>query len=501
MNESLLDGVEVDEVEDDDYIDNRLIKLRFSIEANDYGKHFSETITNIINKFECVQEITHFSNLQTSSTNTTAVIDFKIDADTSFEQFCDLISRMVKPRSDMSITYEIDAVCPEIDNGQYSIDEDCCLKIRYYCYDKSITVPVKYYFYKFFKFYYPDMKDENIAKTFFHYYAFEHKIPISIINFDNTAYYIDEQYNLTNYRYVEGFRIIKNNFKKYTFIDKSGDYLITDVNERWFEHCGIFNEGYARVEKNNGWTFIDTSGNYLIQNEKERWFVYCENFHEGFAVVKKGYEKYTYINASGEYLIQNENERWFDECNDFHDGFAKVQNRKKNCAFIDTNGNFLVCDDNEIWFYWCHDFHEGFAVVTKNNTKSPDYEKYTFIDTNGDYLITDVNERWFSVCENFSEGFAAVKNSDGKWTFVDTNGNYLINDVNKRWFGECEKFSEGFARVTNDSQQYNFIDASGNLVFKDWYDDKYKYTQSGNGLLVTDEGNHINTTGEFVALI
>ena len=77
----------------------------------------------------------------------------------------------------------------------------------------------------------------------------------------------------------------------------------------------------------------------------------------------------------------------------------------------------------------------------------------------------------------------------------------MIDDEDERWFKSCMDFDKGFAKVANKSNRWNFIDKNGNIVFDEWFDDMHKYTSAGNGLFVTDDGVHLNQTGEFVAVI
>ena len=474
MNESLLDDVEVDEVEDKDN-DNRVISLICTMQNKKLAIHFSEVISNILKKFDHVQEDIKVDYSDECTVN----VDFKIDYDVSFEQFCDLVSIIAKPK-ELNEDFEYFRIIINVNSSEV---DNCCLEIMYSEYKKSINLyNLKQQFNNFFKFYYPDVEYKDILETFIYSYAVISKVPIFSIEFDSKIYYLDTQKRLTNYNYVDGYAV---DISKHSFIDREGNLLIVNGNESRFNGCNDFKDGYARVEKNGLWTFIDTDGNYLIKNEEDRWFHFCTDFEEGFAKVEKN-GLWTFIDTDGNYLIKNEEDRWFDFCRDFKEGFATVE-KDVRWTFIDTEGDYLIKNEEDRWFQCCFSFREGFAAVGNDGV-------WTFIDKTGKCL-----ERQFSDCFRFKEGFAAIK-KDGRMSYIDKTGNYLIKNKEDRWFKNCKEFKNGFARVMNDSEQYNYIDKNGNLVFTKWFSDPYKYTAS-NGLLVTDEGSYVDSDGEYVAVI
>ena len=483
MNESLLDNVEVDEVEDND--ECNIISLKYKVEDEDYAKHFSKVASSILNKFDYVQEVIRVNYYNDYFVD----IDFKIDDNVTFEHFCDLVARIVKPK-ELKRSYEF-AFNLHVNS---SVVDNCCLSANYDFIDFEMNIyNIKHQFYNFFKFYYPDVDDEYILKIFFHSFAVTTKEQKTLINIDDDTYYVDEQYNLTEYK--EGYKIVKNQYGKYTYKYKDGKYLIQNNNERWFDECFCFCEGFAIVRTGNRCTFINTSGNFIIRDIDERWFNKCNNFKEGFAIVEEYSKGYTFIDNNGNFLIDDEDKRWFSKCLDFYEGIARVENKTtKKMTFIDTGGNYFIQDSDKRWFDYCWCFHEGFAIVENGE------EEETFIDKNGDYLIDDEDERWFKNCMHFHEGFAVVENGEEE-TFIDKNGDYLIDDEDERWFKSCMDFDKGFAKVANKSNRWNFIDKNGNIVFDEWFDDMHKYTSAGNGFFVTDDGVHLNQTGEFVAVI
>ena len=141
-----------------------------------------------------------------------------------------------------------------------------------------------------------------------------------------------------------------------------------DKSAQWFDRCGNFHEGFAKVVLDGKYNFINKNGEFL----SEQWFDYCYDFHEGFAKVELD-GKSNFINKKGKIIAIDAK---LQICG-FSEGFIKVrQNRNLTFNFINNDGEFL----SNKWFDYCYDFHEGLAKVELNN-------KENFIDNSGNLLV------------------------------------------------------------------------------------------------------------------
>ena len=72
------------------------------------------------------------------------------------------------------------------------------------------------------------------------------------------------------------------------------------LSEQWFDECGNFYEGFAKVKLNGWWNYINQEGGFL----SEQWFDYAHSFNNyGLAQVRIG-DKWFRIDTKGN-LIKN----------------------------------------------------------------------------------------------------------------------------------------------------------------------------------------------------
>lgn len=470
LGESLLGDVEIDDAEDEE----EAVHITLRYECRQYGcyvQHLSRVIPNILCKSGYVRKVARVEYHNKRFID----IDFIIDDGFHVEQFCVLLARMFRIR-------EIDNVNSLDDSGTFEFNvtsgsgnpDKCCLSMQYdyeneeLCIDNTDRC--------FFCFFHEnvscgtDTRDEDILRKFCHSFATESRVPISTVKINSNTYYMDERKNLSEYRYVEGFAVIKNYLNtRYTFIDKDNKYLIDDPDRRWFFKCYDFHEGFAVVVNDKKkMTYIDAGGKYLIDSDN-RWFDACGDFNEGCAKVKRtigDVSLYTYIDSCGKYLIKDRRLRWLADCRKFKNGFARVKRHKKY-GFINRNGEYVTMPGRRnfiLHFENCADFSEGLARVKVKG-------KFTFMDSGGNVMSRN-EDSMFDSCSDFKDGCARVS-IDGKWTYIDTSGKYLIKDESERWFEDCRDFTDGLGVVSMNSKQ-TFIDTSGRYLIKDenrrWFD-------------------------------
>ena len=513
LNESLLDGVETDEVEDVD----EDVSIGFSLNIKDVKRNKitdNEYVKSFCEHMRFVAELFRDSGYQiglnvNEMKNDVLKGEIKIQRNLDIYDFCNLFVWMFFPKDcncfgiNLVIILEVTITGDDYMKCMFGDDESE---------KKTLKICKTSMFLSFFHELFPEETDDVIIRSFVSafknwknesgkaieicfdyegsdrtYFIYANGKMLSDIHFYSVGnfkegfarVYKNGEYNFINtsgnciskdwfdfdgaYSFHEGFARVKKK-RKYNFIDTSGNY----ISKKWFVEVGDFHEGIAKVKKNGKWNFIDTRGDCI----SKEWFDKVWSFHEGFAVVKKD-DEYNFIDTSGNYILTDE----FNIVDDFNEGFARVmKNGKYN--FIDTTGNCISKD----WFDYVYNFQEGFARVKKNG-------KYNFIDTRGNYISND----WFDDNENFHEGFASVY-ENGKYNFIDTTGNC----ISKEWFDYVNNFHEGFARVNKDGV-WNFIDKKGNFLYKEGMFDYIEKFKQGIALVTKDgKYSYLNTSGELV---
>ena len=274
----------------------------------------------------------------------------------------------------------------------------------------------------------------------------------------------------------EGLARVQKDNGKWSFIDRSGRLL--DVE---FYEVGNFSEGLARVKKDNGkWSFIDRSRRLLDVE-----FYEVGEFSEGLARVWIDNGKYSFIDKSGRLLYGE-----FNSVDNFSEGLACVEKDNGKWSFIDRSGRLLdvefdvfdyffnrlagIKKDNSRWNFI--DRSERLLRVQKGNGK------WSFIDRSGRLLDVE-----FDGVDNFSEGLARVWIDNGKWSFIDKNGKLL--DIE---FNYVNNFSEGLAGVQKDNGKWSFIDRSGSLLDVEFEEDEGYFAEGLARVLINGDNHYID---------
>lgn len=266
--------------------------------------------------------------------------------------------------------------------------------------------------------------------------------------------------------FSEGLASVKDGF-----IDTEGNLVIScDYDGKEF-----FDNGLARVEKNDKYGFINTKGEVVVP------LIYdCaeSKFREGLALVTKGCKwydmeggKYGFVNTKGEEVVPC----IYDYAEEFHNGYARVSiggKAEKGISSNYTGGKFGIVDRNgkvvvpckydyvgnsykEGIFYF--GFNEGMLPVSNGGSGSA--RKYTggkwgYVNKDGKEVVPLIYD--FAGC--FCEGLGRVL-KDKKWGFIDKNGDIVI----PLKFEAVHQFINGMAVFMEDNKM-GFIDSNGKEV-------------------------------------
>ena len=229
---------------------------------------------------------------------------------------------------------------------------------------------------------------------------------------------------------------------KYGYINESGDFVVEPI----YKNAGLFYNGFAIIDGDEGRAFIDTEGNVV-----SHWYEDVESFSNGLAAVKTD-GQWGYINEEGKWAIQPQ----FSGAESFtEDGAAMVLFDGKY-GFIDTTGKYIVSPKYD----QANNFSEGYAAVCSDGS-------WSFITLSGEKLTSYKFDR----VGDFKNGAAWVEEDD-EYGFINTSGRYIVSPQFKD-VGEFGK--NGLAPVLTDDNKYGYINLSGEGVIQPIYDAEESY--------------------------
>lgn len=289
----------------------------------------------------------------------------------------------------------------------------------------------------------------------------------------------------------DGFAVTVNKESNENYIDRDWNL----VSGEWFQKCYEFVNGFGKVKKNGKFNFIDKNGNLVSKT----WFDNCENFDESGMVVVTVRDNsinkaYNYMDSSGTLVLDKD----YRLCLPFSDGVGCVFDRKDDssivCNYVNKDGRFI----SEQWFVYStsqrvsdYSFSGGYACVFNQDVEC------NMIDIHGKLLFDDWNrEIRFG---KFSEGFCSFVEYGKGYGFIDKTGKRITDE----FFDSVKDFKDGFAFVVNleNNELNNYINTKGELMLP-WMDfDDIKAYVPKDGLLFNINGNCIDSDGCFVSLV
>ena len=336
-------------------------------------------------------------------------------------------------------------------------------------------------------------------------YAIHYKTKKCVLLFDECARRVNEKVYLVDAMDFSELKYDENHLMKikmsmegyycYNFIKFDGEPLL-NFNPIF---CGDFNEGFASVQfqEDGLWNYVDTSGNILCKGK--RFHTVC-GFVDGYAKVKLFSKEgsVNFLRSDGS-LVWNNDEPFLSTEN-FQYGYCIVRNFKNKENFLDFSGKLLLDD----WQYGVCGFPDaGFYAYKKNTSwnfrrigSSKDmfdkdfsycssfvsndkkqrgyyvhmYDKANILLDNGKFLFPD---EWVDMIK-YNNGFIICVNKiDGKTMhkLVRFDGTVII-DYNE-FLENYLAYENGYLRIQiKDSDGENFencIDETGKLISEKWF--------------------------------
>lgn len=189
--------------------------------------------------------------------------------------------------------------------------------------------------------------------------------------FDRTFFYANN--------FHDGLAVVKLNYKstKHSVINKEGKIVLDSL---FFDFISDFNDGYAKIQKNNVRGIIDTNFNITYLDTTIQ-FAFTVNENRNIVsnlIPVKINNKVGYIDLKGNIIIKP----IFDRGNDFYEGLASVSLGGK-WGFIDTTWKFVI----EPKFSKAGCFSEGLAPVHTDYSINGSFN--SFINKTGEVVIQD----------------------------------------------------------------------------------------------------------------
>lgn len=164
-------------------------------------------------------------------------------------------------------------------------------------------------------------------------------------------------------------------------IDKSGN-TITDFN---IEYAGIFVNGYAIVNIDDGMNIINKDGDLILDGSYDHIEI-----HENDMVLIRDADKYFFLNLKTDKIIYSEIER----AKGFNEGLAAILVNNR-WGYINKEGSMVI----EPVFNSANNFHDGFALVADedNNSYLIDKKGEVFLDELDLKNISEFNENGYAM--------------------------------------------------------------------------------------------------------
>jgi len=218
------------------------------------------------------------------------------------------------------------------------------------------------------------------------------------------------------YRFSEGVNWLRDQQRKYGFIDHFGHYVIKPD----FDDAKLFSDGLAGVRIDSEWKYIDRAGTQAFQLIFEQ----VTPFQDGLAWVRLR-AKSGYIDKTGNMIIYS---RLY--YGDFSEGKCSFE-RNGQWGYMDRSGREIVAPQ----YAYAGSFSEGMACVKINGL-------YGFIDANGNRIIPPV----YAYAEKFSSGLApvlTVGDKPDRAGYINTGGEWVVPPS----FSWVQRFTEDLAAV------------------------------------------------------
>jgi len=226
-----------------------------------------------------------------------------------------------------------------------------------------------------------------------------------------------------------------------TYPDRKGCAFINDqghkINDQIYDRCGPFNQGLAKVVKNNKVGFLKSDGQMAIPFKFDgKYDLTFTISHKGLIPVKED-KVFGYIDRAGDWVIPPK----YSYAGSFSEGFARIsylnEKGKEEKGVIDQNGQLIFTHS---YSKTGMAFHNGLLSFQENGN-------WGFVDTAGTVVIPAIfpgggTGTYFG--PDFSEGLVDVGPSDEyQRGYINTSGEYSIPPI----LNDASPFKDGIARV------------------------------------------------------
>ena len=233
--------------------------------------------------------------------------------------------------------------------------------------------------------------------------------------------------------------------------------------------------------KNTGYEnmfIIDSGGNvleqYIVDIANAVHGKYLDN---GLMYVKLEQNRVNYLKMDGSMLIDG---NLVMGSRDFNDGYAAVSRKigkgPNEYNLIDSAGNTLLDE----WCWYVGDFVDGVAPVTRlfGSDSADSKMKMNVVDTSGKFISKEWYDSIRYDCPELGGGrrhdVALVVDTGNDsdrcgCNYIDRSGKLLLD---KFILGDCDVMKNGFAKLCKSEgtyKVYNYMRSDGSIVSEDWF--------------------------------
>ena len=261
-----------------------------------------------------------------------------------------------------------------------------------------------------------------------------------------------------------------------------------------FDSVGEFNNGFAKVEKDEKYGVIDKTGKIIVPLEYDE----VGDFQNGYAAVGRGdytNKKYGFVDLNGNVVIP----LIYDYVRHYkREGIVWVSKDRKE-GFVDMAGNIIVPIEYDDAAFFYYPFSNNIIKTEKEiiDDEGKEHTYASLFDCKGNIILPAYPTYIPYVNETEGTAIAYQYNRGEKIFIVDKSGEvFALPD-----YDDINDFSNGLTRVEKDGK-YGFIDKTGKVIVPLEYDYADEFDQ-GRAIVGIDIGgveNYglINKSGNII---
>lgn len=259
------------------------------------------------------------------------------------------------------------------------------------------------------------------------------------------------------------------------YVNNEGKWVINPQ----FEQAWPFQNGIARVKKNDLIAYIDTTGHFLTPEPPRYaaapWLWRPDSMHD--AQSNNGGAVFGYIDRTGKFIIPPV----FSIAGDFSEKLAPVRSQQGSFGYISRDGNWAI----QPIFRSAEPFAEGLGLVNVNGNDFCYIDQQVKVKLNLDHGVQ---------ATSFKNGVAEVKNWNGEISVINKSGKVISpSDITNLKL----QSSQELQRLSINGGKWGYADKNDHFVIAPKFDDAKEFSEDFAAVRIGKEWGYINQKGKI----